>query len=369
MAQFVDCVVIGAGVVGLAAARALAKCGREVLVLEAASRIGSITSSRNSEVIHAGIYYPKGSLKAHACVEGKKMLYEYCKSHNVPFRNCGKIIVATSEEQVPTLESIRLKAESNGVPDLRLLDKEEVAKFEPEVNCHAALLSPSTGIVDSHSFMLALQGDLEDAGGMIALNASVEGGSVDGQSIRLQVGGECPMELRCSSIVNAAGLAASKVAKKITGVPEEYIPPGYFAKGNYYSLVGKSPFSMLVYPVPEQAGLGVHATVDLGGQARFGPDVEWVPDDSDYDVDPQRADSFYAEVRKYWPGLKDGSLVPDYSGIRPKIQAPGEASKDFVISGPEDHGVKGVVNMFGIESPGLTASLALAEKVVSSMAE
>jgi L-2-hydroxyglutarate oxidase LhgO len=261
------------------------------------------------------------------------------------------------------------------VEDLRLLEPAEVKKHEPEVQCEAALISPSTGIVDSHSFMLALQGDIEDAGGMVALNAPVEAGCIssargngDGaHHVQLDVGGEAPMQLACKTLINSAGLSAPHVAHRIQGLPSESVPSAFYAKGNYYSLIGKSPFSRLVYPVPEQAGLGVHATVDLGGNARFGPDVEWVADDTNYDVDPKRADSFYAEVRKYWPALKDGALVPDYSGIRPKIQAPGKSSADFVVSGPADHGIPGVVNLFGIESPGLTASLAIAERVLEAV--
>lgn len=367
MAHFVDCVVVGAGVVGLAVARAFAQRGREVVVLEAASHIGSVTSSRNSEVIHAGIYYPAGSLKARSCVRGRQLLYDYCERHGVPFRKCGKLIVATSELQVATLASIAKKAAANGVDNLRMLDRNEVRSMEPAVECHAALFSPSTGILDSHSYMLALQGELEDAGGMIAFGAPVEAASVaKPANFHVKVGGDCPMELSCNTLINAAGLRAPHLAASIEGLPPEHVPGAYFAKGNYYSLVGPSPFSRLVYPVPEEAGLGVHATVDMGGQTRFGPDVEWVPSDTDYEVDPRRADSFYAEVRKYWPPLLDGALVPDYSGIRPKIQAPGEPAADFVVSGPLEHGVRGLVNMFGIESPGLTAALALAEHVVEA---
>ena len=360
--ETVDCVVIGAGVVGLAAARALALAGREVIVLEAAEGIGTETSSRNSEVIHAGIYYPKGSLMAATCVEGRRMLYAYCAEHGVPHRNCGKLIVATNEAESDLLLSIKGRAEANGVEGMRLLSAAEAMAMEPNLQCTAALLSPATGIVDSHSYMLALQGDAEAQGTMLALHSPVNSGRVTDDGIEIEVGGTEPMALRCRLVVNSAGLHAPAIARKIAGMPSDHIPTAYYAKGNYFTLAGRSPFSRLIYPVPVPGGLGVHITVDLGGQAKFGPDVEWIPS-IDYNVDPQRADKFYAAVRRYWPALKDGALQPGYAGIRPKIVPQGAPAQDFTIQGPAEHGVPGLINLFGIESPGLTASLALAERV------
>jgi L-2-hydroxyglutarate oxidase LhgO len=362
----VDAVVIGAGVVGLAIVRALAMAGREVLVLEAAGQIGTETSSRNSEVIHAGIYYPTGSRKALTCVAGKQLLYAYCVLHGVPHRRCGKLIVATSEAQRATLEKIRAQAVANGVDDLRWLDGAAVRAMEPEVVCVAALFSPSTGIIDSHSLMLAYQGDAEDHGAMLAFHAPVTGGRVASGGIELEVGGDEPMRLRAQSVVNSAGLHAPSVAHLIEGLRPEQIPTAWFCKGNYYTLSGARPFSHLVYPVPEEAGLGVHVTIDLGGQVRFGPDVEWI-DGVDYDVDPGRAAGFYAAIRQYYPGLKDGAIEPGYAGIRPKIGPKGTPAADFVIHGPAEHGVPGLVNLFAIESPGLTASLVLAEQVAGAL--
>jgi L-2-hydroxyglutarate oxidase LhgO len=360
--ESVDCVVIGAGVVGLAVARELAMAGREVIVLEAADLIGSETSSRNSEVIHAGIYYPKDSMKALMCVEGKKRLYRYCDEHGVSYRRCTKLIVATLGEQIDTLRGIQAKAAANGVDDLEMIGGNEATAMEPELNCVAALLSPSTGIVDSHGVMLAYQGDAEDHGAMIAFMSPVEGGAITEEGVMLEVGGEMPMRLACRTVINSAGLHAPDLLRKIAGFPATHTPTAYYAKGNYYSLLGKSPFSRLIYPVPEPGGLGVHITIDLGGQARFGPDVEWI-DEIEYSVDPGRSDKFYDAVRTYWPGLKDGALVPGYCGIRPKISGPGEEAADFVIQGPAEHGVPGLVNLLGIESPGLTASLAIAGRV------
>ena len=365
--ESIDCAVIGAGVVGLAVARALAMAGREVIVLEAEDMIGSVTSARNSEVIHAGIYYPPGSLKARVCVEGRRWLYHYCAERGIPHRRCGKFIVATEESQIEALQGIRARAEANGVEDLEFLRANEAIALEPELHCVAALHSPHTGIIDSHSLMLAYQGDAEDRGAMIAFMTPVEGGRVGEDGVTLDVGGEAPMRLQCRSVVNSAGLFAPALAQRLAGFPAERVPKAYFAKGNYYSLAGKSPFSRLIYPVPRDGGLGVHITVDLGGQARFGPDVEWI-DDIDYDVDPSRCDGFYEAVRHYWPGLPDDSLAPDYSGIRPKIHGPGETQPDFMVQGPADHGVPGLVNLFGIESPGLTSSKPIADEVVRLLA-
>jgi L-2-hydroxyglutarate oxidase LhgO len=360
-----DCVVIGAGVVGLAVARALALTGREVIVLEAAEAIGTETSSRNSEVIHAGIYYVPGSLKGQLCVAGKQLLYRFCEEHGVTYNNCTKLIVATSETQHATLAAIRANALGNGVDDLKVLTGKEARALEPNLRCVAALLSPSTGIVDSHGLMLAFVGDMEERGGMIAFHSPVKGGRVRDDGIELEVGGADPMRLYCRTVVNSAGLHAQAVARSIAGIPSQSIPPTYYAKGNYFALAARPPFSRLIYPVPEPGGLGVHITVDLAGQARFGPDVEWI-DRIEYSVDPRRADRFYAEVRRYWPDLPDGSLQPAYSGIRPKLGPPG-LNSDFVIQGAADHGVPSLVNLYGIESPGLTASLAIAERVAKML--
>ena len=354
-----DVVVIGAGIVGLAVARELALAGREVVILDAEDAIGTHTSSRNSEVIHAGIYYPKGSLKARACVEGKHLLYEYCVSHGVPHRRCGKLIVATDQAQLEELGAIRAKAHANGVPDVDWIAKEEVARMEPELFCVGALHSPSTGIIDSHALMLAYLGDAEAHGAMLALKSPFQRAIVK-DGFEVHVGGSDA--IACNVLINSAGLRAPSVAKRIAGYPESMAPGEFYAKGNYYSLTRRSPFSRLVYPVPEPGGLGVHVTLDMGGQARFGPDVEWVKA-IEYDVDPRRAERFYAAIRRYWPGLPDGALSPGYSGIRPKTAGPGEPAPDFEIQGPTKHGVAGLVHLFGIESPGLTASLALARAV------
>jgi L-2-hydroxyglutarate oxidase LhgO len=362
-----DCVVVGAGVVGLAVARALALAGREVIVLEAAEGIGTETSSRNSEVIHAGIYYPKGSLMARTCVEGRRRLYAYCAEHGVPHRNCGKLIVATNDDEGARLAEIKGRAEANGVEGMRLLSAAEAMAMEPNLHCTAALFSPSTGIVDSHSFMLALQGDAEERGAMLAFHSPVISGRATADGIEIDVGGAEPMKLRARLLVNSAGLHAPALARRIAGLPADRIPTAYYAKGNYFILAGRSPFSRLIYPVPVPGGLGVHITVDLGGQAKFGPDVEWIEPGErgiDYTVDPHRADKFYAAVRRYWPGLKDGALQPGYAGIRPKTVPQGAPAQDFTLQGPAEHGVRGLINLFGIESPGLTASLSLAERVV-----
>ena len=331
-------------------------------MLESAQGIGTGTSSRNSEVVHAGIYYPTGSLKAQWCVRGKHLLYDYCERRQVPHRRCGKLIVATSEAQVAELVQLQATGQANGVPELTLLTAAQTQSLEPELQCVAALHSASTGIVDSHAFMRALQGDCEAAGGMLAFGSPVLGGQVGADGITLQVGGEQPMEIQAGVVVNAAGLWAQQVASGLQGLDARHIPRLHTAKGNYYSLSGRSPFAHLIYPVPEPGGLGVHLTLDLGGQARFGPDVQWV-DALDYAVDPRRADGFYAAIRRYWPRLPDGALQPAYAGIRPKLSGPGEAAADFVIQGPAVHGVPGLVNLFGIESPGLTSALAVGEAV------
>ncbi|WP_428492231.1 NAD(P)/FAD-dependent oxidoreductase [Rhodopila sp.] len=359
----VDCVVVGAGVVGLAVARALAMAGREVIILDAAEAIGTETSSRNSEVIHAGIYYPATSLMARFCVAGRRLLYAFCAAKGVPHINCGKLIVATNQQEDALLGGIKQRAEANGVEGMRVLTEAEAVALEPNLRCTSALLSPATGIVDSHGFMVALQGDAEDAGSVGVFFSPVLGGRVVGRGVEIDVGGADPMTLRCRLLVNSAGLHAAALAGRLRGMPAERVPTTYYAKGNYFTLSGRSPFSRLIYPVPVPGGLGVHLTVDLGGQARFGPDVEWV-DTIDYTVDPSRSDSFYAAVRKYWPGLKDGGLQPGYSGIRPKIVPKGVAGQDFVVQGPQTHGVAGLINLFGIESPGLTASMAIAEHVL-----
>ena len=359
-----DAVVIGAGVVGLAAARALAMAGREVVILEAEDAIGTHTSSRNSEVIHAGIYYPKGSLKARTCVEGKTRLYEYCVAHGVPHRRSGKLIVAADESQLAELRLIQEKAHGNGVTDVVWMTRAQALALEPELSCVAALYSPSTGIIDSHALMLAYLGDAEAHGAMLALKSPLQRGSVKGGAFELHVAGSEPIQARL--LVNAAGLKAPSVAKQIEGYRAELAPREFYAKGNYYSLARRSPFSRLVYPVPEPGGLGVHVTLDLAGQARFGPDVEWVERIA-YDVDPRRAERFYAAIRRYWPGLPEGALLPGYAGIRPKTAGPGEPAPDFQIQGPREHGVPGLVHLFGIESPGLTASLSLAALVLKEL--
>ena len=361
-----DCAVIGAGVVGLAIARALALQGREVIVLEAEGAIGTGTSSRNSEVIHAGIYYPQGSLRAQLCVEGRHALYAYAGERGVPHRRCGKLIVATSAAQVADLESIIAKARANGVDDMAMLTRAQAQSLEPALECLAAAYSPSTGIVDSHGLMLSLQGDLEQAGGVVALMSAVSRAECTGDGIVLHA--KDGTALRCAGVVNAAGLSAPLLARRFEGLPPSAVPDAYFAKGNYFTLAGRAPFSRLIYPVPEAAGLGVHLTLDMGGQAKFGPDVQWVDSPDDLVVDPQRGDGFYAEVRRYWPGLPDGALIPGYAGIRPKISGPGEAARDFVIEGPSVHGVPGLVNLFGIESPGLTSSLAIGRHVAQLLA-
>jgi L-2-hydroxyglutarate oxidase LhgO len=362
--ETIDTLVVGAGVIGLACADALARAGREVVVVESEALHGSGISSRNSEVIHSGIYYPPGSVKARVCVRGKPLLYEFCERHGVPHRRCGKIIVATQEAQFPELEALCARGEANGVEGLRLIDRDEARRLEPQLQCAAALLSESTGIVDSHGLMTALLGRAEQHGADLVLQTCFEsalplpGG---GFEVRLRdAGGE--MRFRALRLVIAAGLRAPSTVARVSGYPSVRVPVERYAKGNYFALDGRSPFSRLIYPVPEKDGLGVHLTLDLGGQARFGPDVEWI-DAPDYLVNPARLPIFYREIRRYWPGLAAGQLRPDYAGVRPKIYSPDEPAADFDIAGPESHGVADLVCLFGIESPGLTAALAIGEDV------
>lgn len=361
-AERVDCVVIGAGVIGLAAARHLARAGREVVIVEAGPAFGTETSSRNSEVVHAGLYYPPGSLKASLCRSGRDMLYAYLAEHGIEHLRCGKLIVASEEVEIPALRALEARAKANGVEDVRMLDAGAARAMEPELRCVAALASPSTGILDSHGYMLSLLGDAEAAGAVLALNSPVVGGTVGDEGTRLEVGGAAPMTLEARTVVNAAGLGAHALAASLAGFPAEHIPRLWYAKGSYFALNQRPPFTRLVYPLPDQAGLGVHYTRDLAGSGRFGPDVEWI-ERIDYALDPGRCERFYAAVRRYWPGLRDGALAPDYAGIRPKLVPAGKPAGDFLIQGPEAHRVPGLVNLFGIESPGLTASLAIAEAV------
>jgi L-2-hydroxyglutarate oxidase LhgO len=368
----VDCLVVGAGVVGLAVARALAEAGREVVVIDAADGIGTATSSRNSEVIHAGIYYPPGSLKAGLCVRGKALLYAYCAGHGVEHRRCGKLIVATRPEDGAHLDAIAARARACGVDDLVRLTRAEALAMEPALGCASALWSPSTGIVDSHGYMTALLGDAERAGAVLALLTPLVEARRAGPGWQVVTGGAEALELEARWIVNAAGLHAQAIAARMRGFPQAAVPTLHLAKGCYFSLRGRSPFSRLIYPTPTDGGLGVHLTLDLAGQARFGPDVEWLagndPDRIDYAVDPGRAAAFAADVRRYWPGLGDDALLPAYSGVRPKLSGPGAAAADFHIAGPAEHGCPGVVQLFGIESPGLTASLAIGEEVLRRVA-
>ncbi len=365
MTERVDSVIIGAGVIGLAVARDLALSGRDVIVLERNSHIGEEISARNSEVIHAGIYYPTGSLKARLCVRGRHLLYDYCARKGVAHARCGKLIVAIGASQVDTLEALRQQALANGVEDIAQLSTREIRQREPAVVCTAGIHSPSTGIIDSHGLMVALRGDIEAAGGAIAVLSTLRRGEVTSAGLRLEVEADgARTELVADTVINCAGLAASDVAHAIEGLDAATIPSTRFAKGNYFVLQGKSPFNGLIYPIPEPGGLGIHVTVDLSGQARFGPDVEWI-EKPDYAVDPMRAAAFYAAIRTYWPELPDDSLAPGYSGVRPKLVGPDEPAADFAIRGPADHGVPGLVNLFGIESPGLTSALAIAEHVTA----
>lgn len=357
-----ECVVIGAGVIGLAIARALAESGREVVVLESAEAIGTGISSRNSEVIHAGIYYRPDSLMRRFCVEGRERLYAYCSERGIPHKRCGKLIVATSEAERAELDGIAARACANGVSDITMLSTAEALSLEPEINCRGALLSPSTGIIDSHALMLALQGDAETNGAVIAFNTPVLGADVTGNLIMLDTGGPEPATLSCRVLVNAAGLDAPSLALRFRGLQPQHVPQSYLAKGSYFALTGRSPFSRLIYPVPVPGGLGTHLTLDLNGHARFGPDVEWI-DSVDYVVRPGKAQEFAKAIRRYWPAVLPDMLVPAYSGIRPKIVPKGAPAQDFVIQDHAVHGVMGLVNLFGIESPGLTSSLAIAAHV------
>lgn len=370
--ETVETVVVGAGVVGLAVARALARSGREVLILEREAGIAAGISSRNSEIIHAGIYYPPGSLKARLCVAGKKALYAFCVSHGVPHKRIEKLIVATDETEAEALGPLAERARANGVDDLEWLDGPAARRLEPAGNIVAALRSPSTGIVDSHAFLLALQGDAEAAGAMVATCSPIESLRAETDGFTLRVGGEAAMALGCRELVNAAGLQAPGLAAAMEGLDPRFVPETWFAKGNYFGLTGRAPFTRLIYPVPVAGGLGTHLTLDMGGRARFGPDVEWLetrdPDAIDYAVDPARGESFYAAIRRYWPDLEAGALTPDFAGVRPKLKAPGSPAADFVIQGPAGHGHAGLVNLFGIESPGLTSALAIAEAVLRHLA-
>ena len=362
-------VVVGAGVVGLAVARALALSekgrGRDWLGMESESAIGTGTSSRNSEVIHAGIYYPRDSLKARWCVRGKHLLYEYAQERHVPHQRCGKLIVATHASQVAQLELIAAKAAANGVHDLVSLSAQEARAMEPALHCLAALHSPSTGIVDSHAYMLALQGDFENAGGMVAYLSTLHRATITPQGYELTL--TDGTQVACDVLVNASGLNAPLLARCIEGLDTTGLPQAAYCKGNYFTLAGRSPFSRLIYPVPEAAGLGVHLPLDRGGQAKFGPDVQWTDRADDLQVDPRRGEVFYDAVRQYWPGLPDGALQPGYAGMRPKIHAQAEPAADFMLHGPAQHGHAGLVNLLGIESPGLTSALAIGEAVVEAV--
>jgi L-2-hydroxyglutarate oxidase LhgO len=358
----VDVAVIGAGAVGLAVARALALQGREVLILEAESAFGTGTSARNSEVIHAGIYYPRGSLKARFCVAGRSLLYDYCERRGIPHQRCGKLIVATSGAQLGELARIRAAAAANGV-QLDEVSEQEARQLEPELACVGALSSPLTGIVDSHAYMLALLGDAEAHGATLACGSRVKCAELHSGVIEVHLE-ESDAALQARLVVNCAGLDAPQLSRSIAGFPPQHVPRAWLAKGNYFTLSGRTPFKRLVYPVPEPGGLGIHLTLDLAGRARFGPDVQWI-EALDYNVDAARAARFYPAIRTYWPSLPEGSLQPAYAGIRPKISGPAEPAADFRIEGPESHGVPGVINLFGIESPGLTASLAIADHVAS----
>jgi L-2-hydroxyglutarate oxidase LhgO len=360
--------VIGAGVVGLAVARRAALAGHDVIVAEATSGIGNGVSSRNSEVIHGGMYYPTGSLRAFHCTRGRRMLYEFCASHGVPHRRCGKLIVATNDAEATKIASIQKQGEINGVEGLELIGGNAARDLESALTCIAAVHSPETGIIDSHAFMLALQGELEDRGGMIAFETKIERLTPAADGWTVYFSGKEAGTLDVDAVINSAGIGAQALARATEDYPAERVPRLVLAKGNYFGYAGRPAFSRLIYPAPVDGGLGIHVTLDLAGRMRFGPDVEWIDDES-YDVDPHRADSFYARIRTYWPALADGKLVPDYCGIRPKLSGPGEPAADFMIDGPREHGLGGLVHLFGIESPGLTSALSIAEDVVSVISD
>jgi len=356
--------VVGAGVVGLACARALALKGHEVIVAEAANAIGTMTSSRNSEVIHAGLYYPTGTKRAVHCPRSRRMLYDYCASHGVPHRKCGKLVVASNDKEVAGIERIFKQSQINGCENVEMIDAATAKRLEPHAYCVTAMLSPETGIIDSHSYMRALRGDLEDQGGMVALNTPIERLVLSGDQWQVHFGGADPQSITVDAVVNSAGLGAQKLARATEGYPPERVPPLFLGKGSYFGFAGRPVFSRLIYPVPIPGGLGVHVTLDLAGRMRFGPDVEWVGQEN-YDVDATRAAAFYARIRDYWPGLPDNALVPDYCGIRPKLTGPNEPAVDFMIDGPVQHGIPRLVHLFGIESPGLTSALSIAEEVTA----
>jgi L-2-hydroxyglutarate oxidase LhgO len=360
--------VIGAGIVGLAIAREAARAGHEVIVAEAEPHVGSGTSSRNSEVIHAGIYYPTGSLRERHCARSRRMLYAFCASHGVPHKKLGKLVVVGRDADIPMLEKLFAQATRNGVEGLRMLDGAEAIRMEPALACVAAFHSPETGIIDSHRYILALQGDIEDAGGVLALNTPVEGLALTPAGWEVRFGGPAPGSIVVDAVVNSAGHGAQKLARATEGYPADRVPRLLLAKGNYFSYAARPAFSRLIYPAPAPGGLGIHVTLDLAGRMRFGPDVQWV-DCYDYDVDPGRAATFYPAIRTYWPGLADGMLVPDYAGIRPKLTGQGEPAADFMIDTPCDHGMPRLVHLFGIESPGLTASLSIAQEVLAKLTE
>jgi len=358
--------VIGAGVIGLAIARAAALAGHDVTVAETTGGIANGVSSRNSEVIHAGLYYPTGTLRALHCVRGRRMLYDFCASHGVAHRKCGKLVVATNEAELAKVETIHVQAQKNGVEGTEMIGGNAARAMEAELYCIGALSSPETGIIDSHGYMLALWGELEDRGGMIAFQTPVERMSYKAPHWHVQFGGSEPGTVQFDAAVNAAGLGAQALARRIEDYPAEQVPRLVLGKGNYFGFAGRPAFSRLIYPTPIDGGLGVHVTLDLAGRMRFGPDVEWIAEEN-YTVDPRRADSFYARIRTYWPGLPEDSLVPDYCGIRPKLTGPGEGQADFLIVGPHGHGMPRLVNLFGIESPGLTSSLSIADEVVGQL--
>jgi len=367
MTDAVECVVVGAGVVGLAVARTLALSGHEVMVLEQEPGIGAHTSSRNSEVIHAGLYYKKGSMRAHLFPRARDLLYAYCAEHGVPHRRLGKLVVARTDDEVAPLRAHMAAALAAGVDDVRWLEPGEARTLEPNLQCRAAYLSPSSGIVDSHALMLSYRGELEGAGGMVVLRSPVTGGRVTANGFVLDVGGAEPTEVECRLLINCAGLGAPELAGRIAGILPKTVPPAYFRRGVYFTVTGPPPFHRLIYPVHGKTGLDIHAVVDLAGRVRFGPDTEWI-DRIDYSVDPRRAEHFYPAVRSFWPDLPDGALQPGYAGIRPTISGPGEQSLDYQIRGPDIHGVPGLINLFGIESPGLTASLGIGEYVTAMVA-